>query len=506
MENQNETPKRLHDFSLDAFKASINAMIATSDSGYHSIYEIGRLRRVKEYNEEEIKRIIDSGTLQQQQDLSYSYYSIDGFYRRICIYYATILKYLGILIPDPAFGHKITEDNIARRYHKALDFIDRASIPSLATNMMIKAVVYGVYYGVVQTLDKEHLAILDLPVGYCYTRYKDAGGNDLIEFDLRYFSTLSEADGTRERALSAYPKEIVRAWRRWESGKGSQYYLIPSSIGICIPFFDGRPFFLPSIPAIVNYRDYEAMEKKKDADEIKKILIQKIPHLTSSGELLFEPPEAEEIHRGTVNMLKNNSNISVLTTYADVDVQGTNTQNESVTKNNLEKIANTVYRAAGVSANIFASTSNLALTVSLQNDLALVMPVAQKIAKVFTNAVNTMFGNSIVRFKYNILPISYYNEKEFLDNTYKGATTGYSFILPALAMGLNQKDIVNVKDLENDLLGLRERLIPLQTSYTESSSSTGNGAGRPSLPDDQKSDKTIRNIQSQGSGEDGGNE
>ena len=73
-------------------------------------------------------------------------------------------------------------------------------------------------------------------------------------------------------------------------------------------------------------------------------------------------------------------------------------------------------------------------------------------------------------------------------------------------MGLNQKDIVNVKDLENDLLGLRERLIPLQTSYTESSNSTGNGAGRPSLPDDQKSDKTIRNIQSQGAGEDGGNE
>ena len=506
MENQNETPKRLHDFSLDAFKASINAMIATSDSGYHSIYEIGRLRRVKEYNEEEIKRIIDSGTLQQQQDLSYSYYSIDGFYRRICIYYATILKYLGILIPDPAFGHTITEENISRRYHKALDFIDKASIPALATNMMIKAVVYGVYYGVIQTLDKEHFAILDLPVGYCYTRYKDASGNDLIEFDLRYFATLSEADGTRERALCAYPKEIVRAWKRWENGKGSQYYLIPSSIGICIPFFDGRPFFLPAIPSIVNYRDYEAMEKKKDADEIKKILIQKIPHLTTNGELLFEPPEAEEIHRGTVNMLKNNSNISVLTTYADVDVQGTNTQNESVTKNNLEKIANTVYRSAGVSANIFASTSNLALTVSLQNDLAMVMPVAQKIANVFTNAVNTMFSNSNIRFKYNILPISYYNEKEFLDNTYKGATTGYSFILPALAMGLNQKDIVNVKDLENDLLGLRERLIPLQTSYTESNKTTGNGAGRPTLPDNQKSDKTIRNIQSQGASEEGGNE
>jgi hypothetical protein len=203
-------------------------------------------------------------------------------------------------------------------------------------------------------------------------------------------------------------------------------------------------------------------------------------------------------------MLKNNNNISVLTTYADVEVQGTNTTNESVTKNNLEKIANTVYRSAGVSGNIFASSSNMALSVSLQNDLALVMPAANKISNMLTNAINSLYGNTIVRFKYNILPISYYNEKEYLDNTYKEATGGYSFLLPALAVGLNQKDLISIKDLENNLLKMSEKLVPLSTSYTESGSN--DGAGRPSLPDSEKSDKTVKNIQSQGNSDSGGEE
>jgi hypothetical protein len=144
-----DTSARLHSFTLDDFKKSMDAMIATSDTGYHSIYEIGRTRRVKEYNEEEIKRIIDSGTLTAQRDLSYSYYSIDGFYRRICIYYATILKYMGILVPDVSMGHDIAEESIARKYRRALDFIDKAAVPSLATNIMLKAIIYGAYYGVV---------------------------------------------------------------------------------------------------------------------------------------------------------------------------------------------------------------------------------------------------------------------------------------------------------------------------------------------------------------------
>jgi hypothetical protein len=74
----------------------------------------------------------------------------------------------------------------------------------------------------------------------------------------------------------------------------------------------------------------------------------------------------------------------------------------------------------------------------------------------------------------------------------KQANSGYSFILPALAMGLSQRELGNIKDLENDVLNLKEKLIPLSTSYTES----GAGPGRPELPAQQKSAKTIANEES----------
>jgi hypothetical protein len=51
-----------------------------------------------------------------------------------------------------------------------------------------------------------------------------------------------------------------------------------------------------------------------------------------------------------------------------------------------------------------------------------------------------------------------------------------------------------LKDLENSLLKLDKKLIPLQTSYTQSAS--GDKAGRPAMEDSEKSDKTLEKEES----------
>jgi hypothetical protein len=49
-----------------------------------------------------------------------------------------------------------------------------------------------------------------------------------------------------------------------------------------------------------------------------------------------------------------------------------------------------------------------------------------------------------------------------------------------------------LKDLENEGLELGKKLIPLASAYTQSSANgSGTGPGRPSLPEDKKSEKTI---------------
>ena len=82
-----------------------------------------------------------------------------------------------------------------------------------------------------------------------------------------------------------------------------------------------------------------------------------------------------------------------------------------------------------------------------------------------------------------------------MNNYLKLANSGYSFLLPALASGISQKELGTLKDLENDVLNLRERLLPLATSYTQSGSEDNSG-GRPQKDDLDKTEKTVENIES----------
>lgn len=499
---------KIHKFDLASFKKSNDAMIATSENAYKNTYWGTRnvLSRTKDYTNEEIERITNSGNLNEQIALSRNYFYKNGFYKRIILYYATLLKYAGVLIPNPAQGKNLSESTLQKRYYNAVDFIERTNLPDLLTQCSIRALRDGCYYGVIQSNDKYSFTLLDLPTGYCTTRFKDVYGNDVIEFNVMYFNTITNED-ERNAALEVYPKVIKRHYARYTKNKvKTPWVIIPSDIGVCFPLLDGRPMFLNVIPATIQYDEAVETEREREKEEIKKIIVQKIPHL-SDGSLLFEPEEAEEIHRGTVGMMKKNDNVSVLTTYAEVDAIVSKGNTEAA-NNVLEKMVQNIYSEGGVSSQLFAATGNMSIETSVKNDTALMMMLANKYSKCITNLVNVLFANGQINFKYTILPITYYNESSYITDSFKLAQSGYSFILPALALGFSQKDLGNIKTLENDVLELGEKLVPLASAYTQSaaaqqkaSDAEGEGkeegeAGRPEKDDDEKSPKTIQNEKS----------
>lgn len=478
---------------LANFSKSYEQMIAANESSYDFIYGSTLYRRhvTRKYTPEEIDRIIEDGSLADRIALSRTYFKRGGFYQRILLHYATLLKYTGLLIPNPSFGHTLSESYVERKYHNAINFVDKAQLPELFTKMAIAALRDGCYYGIIQRVGKESVSLIDLPVYYCQTRFKDLHGNDLVEFDVSYFDTIVDKD-QRQQALEVYPPEVTAQYKKYKLGKATKWVFIPADIGVCLPFLDGTLTFLNIIPAAIEYDQARDINKERDLEEIRKVLVQKIPHL-QDGSLLFEPDEAEVMHQGTVKMMKGNPNISVLTTYADVDAVISKTANDN-SLNSVDKALTNIYSESGSSPQLFGTESNLSLETSINNDMALMMTFARKLEKLMTFIINDNFGNSNISFKYTILPITFYNEHKYVDEALKMANSGYSFILPALAMGLSQKELGNIKDLENDVLGLKEKLIPLSTAYTESSS--GNGPGRPELPAQEKSAKTIANEKS----------
>lgn len=477
---------------LTTFKKAFSDMVIKSDVSWRGSFS-ERLfgRKLKEYTKEEVEKIINSGSILEQQKLSRNFFYKDSFYKRIIIYYATLLKYIGILIPNPSAGTELSTPYVQKKYNAALDYLDKIGLPELLTRISMRALIDGCYYGVLQTINKNDFAILDLPTEYCRSNFRDFHGNDVIEFNVSYFDSITDEE-VRRTTLNAYPKFIRNRYNNIKKGKATCYWIkIPTDIGFCFPFSDdGRPLFLDLIPATIDYDEAVEVNKERDLEEIRKIIVQKVPHL-ADGMLLFEPEEAAVMHDGAVNMMKGNKNISVLTTYADVDSVVSNTSSEAST-NALEKSLQNVYSNAGVSGQLFAPTGSQALMISIKNDIALMMILGNKYSRFLTFIINSLYANTNITFKYTLLPISYYDVSDYITDSFKLAQSGYSYLLPSLALGITQKDLVNIKDLENSALKLVDKLIPLSSAYTQGAGQVG----RPELPTDQKSQKTIQNEQS----------
>ena len=477
--------------TLATFTKAIADMVAKNETSYNlTRWGRNRYERIKEYSLEEVDDIINHGSVEAQIALSRSFFAKGGFYQRLLLHYATLLKYTSLLIPHPSFGKSLSETYILKKYNAALNFIDNAKLPKLFTHIAIKALRDGCYYGVIQEVTDKSISILDLPVYRCRSRFKDTNGNDIIEFDVTYFDTIHDKE-YKKKALAAYPKEVVNYYRRYKNRKvNNPWCYISPSVGICMSLLENdAPMFLNIIAAELEYDDAKDINRERDLEEIRKILVQRIPHLQDGG-LLFEPDEALEMHKGAVDMTKKNENLSVLTTYADVDAVVSKTSNDNAL-NSVDKALTNIYAEAGSSSQLFGTDSNLSLSTSITNDMALMMILARKLEVFITSIVNERYGNSNVTFTYKILPISYYNQKEYAETSLKLANSGYSFLLPALAMDISQRDLTDIKDLENDGLKLKEKLQPLSTAYTE----TGN-VGRPEKDAQDKSAKTIANEES----------
>ena len=482
----NEEITRVSQFS-QAFEKMIAKNVKYWNNSLHYYESI----RKYSYTREEVEKIIESNSLEALQKLSREMFQRDGLYRRIIIYYATLLKYTGILIPNPTLGQELSTSHIQKRYSLALDYIERLQLPNLLTRFALRTLIDGCYYGLIVEASKTNLTIIDLPAEYCRSLFRDLHGNDVLEFNVTYFNSIYDKQ-VRAQVLKIYPKDISDHYKRYiNQDVKSPWVRIPAGLGVCFPFFDEcAPLFVNVIPATLDYDEAVDINRERDLEEIRKIIVQKIPHLTD-GTLLFEPPEVEVMHDGAVRMLSGNKNISVLTSYGDVDAIVSKTSSEA-TNTVLEKSLQNVYSEASTSAQIFSPVGSQALPTSIKNDMALMMILARKFSFFISYLLNDSFASQNVNFKYTLLPISWYNTTEYITDTFKLAQSGYSFLLPALAADLSQRDLINVKQLENTLLKLKDNLIPLDSSYTQSS----NPVGRPSLPVDEKSPKTLQNEES----------
>ena len=464
---------------------------------------------------EEIEEILLKGNERELRTLSRSYWDISGLYKRLILYIANMLTYDVLVTPKIIAGKNAEKDKVIKTLTSACYFIDSLNIEKELSRIMTIILTDGVYYGLFKECSNGKFIFQDLDADYCRTRYKSMNDLPVLEFDLTYFINLKGREATTNvDELALYPKAIRSAYNKYFNeatyiGKDGKTYIrnkqdlingrwmiIPDSLGVVFYYKDTKPLFASTIKAIEDLNDYKGIEKSLDKQELQKIYAQRIPIDEKTGELLFTPDEAFEIHKAVVKMLKNNPNVDVLTTFAEaqmLDLQDSSQAN----RDNLEKMERSVYNEAGVSKNLFASDGTTALDYSQKVDMALALDISKMFATFLSYHANRKFLDKKVFLEVTILPITHYNREEMFNLYLQSAQYGYSKIIAGVASGVKQSNLLNLITLENDYLDLATKMVPLQSSHTTSGKEgISDKGGAPTKKGMEKSDKTRQNEES----------
>lgn len=448
-------------------------MVATSKDAYKKSDAKFVNKRNRLYTREEIDRIIASGDPIQRAQLSEYFFITNGLYKRIIIHYATFLTYSWVVVPYlKKRTYNITEKKNAETYYNATDFLTTFQVERKCALFAKEILIKGAYYGLLHD-EGEKVVIQDLPFDYCRSRFKNGDDIDIVEFNMKFFDDEIRDEDLRKEILKTYPKIIQKGYHNWKYRDGPKWIFLPAEMGIYFSYFEERPLFLDLIPLLDDLDDYKVLDKERNKQALKRILVQQVA--LDGNKLVFEPNEAEEMHEGVVDMLSNNPDVDVITTYNKIDLLDLSSDDDEKTE--IKDMQNLIYESAGMSKEFFFPTTEAGLAYSANNDLAMMMILGQRFAHFFTALLNYKFENKKMRFKLIILPLSYYNSADYTSRARELASFGYSFLTPILSTGLDQTNLANLKMLENDLLELDEILKPLQSSYTQSGKKSGEPMG-----------------------------
>ena len=504
---------------VDFSKIKIGAKTLTD-----AVYNLGDLKKVDRRltNKEYILKAIHDCDFEAMREISNFYYKTSGIYARLCRYMAYLYRYDWLVTPyiNESTENAKVDEKVLQNFYQVLLYLDNFEVKRFFGEVALKVIRNGCYYGYMIP-QNQRMAIQELPVSYCRSRFS-VNGRPAVEFNMKYFDAAFKDATQRARILDLFPAEFKKAYIMYKKGQlppqfagdSEGWYLLDP---VCAFKFningEDFPAFVSVVPAIIDLDAAQEIDRKKMAQKLLKIIIQKMP-LDKNGDLVFDVDEAQQLHNNAVQMLSKAIGIDVLTTFADVDVADMGDNSNTNSRDELEKVERAIYNEAGVSQMQFNTDGNIALEKSILNDEASMYNLLVQFES-FLNAVIAKFNSNPKKYYYRvqILTTTIYNYKD-MAKLYKEQTQlGYSKMLPQIALGQSQSSILANAYFENDLLDLVHVFVPPLMSSTMNAEAiaqtksggnptkvaggdTNSTGGRPEKPDDEKSEKTLKNEES----------
>ena len=325
-----------------------------------------------DFSIEEIEDIIRSGDLDMLRQLSRYYYRTNSEYRENIDYLATLPFYDTIVTPIFEEG-KGSKAQIVKAFYNACDFVDKLDPKNTFTRITKAWLINGMYNGILRQMG-DKVSIQDLPLEFCRTRFKDYNNLNILEFNVTYFERFFRDEAERALVLSTFPEPVQRHWKLWSERKTTDPRVMISSAdgGINFCFADDQtPLLIAAIPRLHNLKDAIGREEKRDENELRKLLIQRMP-IDKDGELVFELEEVEDIHQGVAAMLQDLDTVDVLTTFGETSLESLQDSSAATqSADRIDKYSKNAWNALGRGSILFNAENSSTLAFSIKKDESL---------------------------------------------------------------------------------------------------------------------------------------
>lgn len=401
--------------------------------------------------------------------LSNSLYATNRIYQEMLDYLATIYYYRYVVVPRQIKNKQekaaeFADLSYAKIYNQMVEIVEGMNIETTYPKLLLNIFKNGQLFLYVSGSKKSQtLSTIILPPEKCRPTIMTQYGTTQIEFNFKFFDEVTNSPEKREKLFSIFPQEFRELYNLYKESNDFKDGWVPLNpkCSTCISTNEyGFPTFLTAFYDIIDYKNYKLNEMDRNTNGLERIIAQEVD--LQDG---LDLAEIRDLHDSMAESISQNGSI-LITTPGTIKVEQIQEQNSQENKV-LSNAYKSIYDNAGFNNALFSNDSDDALKYSLQRDLSFVWQYVEQLTTFYNLAINNIFNFHDYQASIRILPISPYNELEKMELYHQNATLGIGILDDIVATGIKQVDVNSTLELEQ-FLGLHERLVPLQSSHTQS--------------------------------------
>lgn len=421
-------------------------------------------------------------------------------YKKILMYYASMPLYYYNITQENDFTKDMNPNKSLKDYQSVLKNFKAFDFANDCYSQMYMALRDG--FSVFELYDngENGKVFMPLDVKYCRIYGKTSDNQWIVYFDAKYFDTGENSDyiyGVNDDGVGVWSEQHINGYKTYkELGRDYEWYRLDPNTTFCLTccpddeFYAPTPFFMPLFSLLLDDIDLQELINNRTALENYILLVSKIPLIDGSDQVddfalsLELAQQMQALIDAAVPDL-----VGTALSPFEIDTVTFDKSNTTEANDELAQSVQNIFANAGASQLVVSggtSTNSVGLKHAIQNDMSTCWTLVNKIESWYNHYIKNVVSDG---YKFQIHKITWYNQDEYQSSMKDIATLGGSAMDYLTSVMGNPYDAYS-KILFENAIGIKNIMVPLQSSYNMSSSSNSEG-GRPVSNDDDLSESGI---------------